>query len=121
MPDNTETSFSLEMKIFALDAVCHFFKQFLKNKRIELAFDMFPVYHDIISRIAKMYYETDNIDFRENAMDILSFVNTSEKYARLLENVQHPANENIYIESKRMAAAQGNATAGGGETGQKSS
>ena len=67
---------------------------------------MFPVYHDIISRIAKMYYETQNEAFKENAMDILSFVNTSEKYARLLENVQHPANENIYIESKRMAAAQ---------------
>ena len=108
------------MKIFALDSVCHFFKQFLRNKRIELAFDMFPVYHDIISRIAKMYYETNNEFFRENAMDILSFVNTSEKYARLLENVQHPANENIYIESKRMAAAKGEDSAGGG-SGQKSS
>lgn len=121
MPDNSETSFSIEMKIFALDAVCHFFKQFLKNKRIELAFDMFPVYHDIISRIAKMYYETNNEEFRENAMDILSFVNTSEKYARLLENVQHPANENIYIESKRMAAAQTATEGVGGESGQKSS
>lgn len=92
LPNGASTSFLQESKVFALDEVCHFFKQFLKNRKIELGVDMFPVYHDIIARIAKMYYETDNEDFKSNAMDILAFVNTSEKYARLLENVQHPAN-----------------------------
>lgn len=106
LPNGATTSFLQESKVFALDEVCHFFKQFLKNRKIELGVDMFPVYHDIIARIAKMYYETDNEDFKSNAMDILAFVNTSEKYARLLENVQHPANQNIYLESKRLAAAQ---------------
>ena len=99
MPDSTHSSFARESRVFALDYVCHFFKSFLKNRYIELGVDMFPVFHEITSRIAKMYYETNNEDFKTNSMDILYYINNSEKYARLLENVQHPANQNIYLES----------------------
>ena len=80
---------------------------------------MFPIFHDITTRIAKMYYDTSNEDFKSNAMDILQFINSSEKYSRLLENVQHPANQNIYIESKKVKQVK---DAGGGEeSGAKSS
>ena len=33
-------------------------------------------------------------------MDVLQFINNSEKYSRLLENVQHPASQNIYLETR---------------------
>lgn len=80
---------------------------------------MFPIFHDITTRIAKMYYDTSNEDFKSNAMDILQFINSSEKYSRLLENVQHPANQNIYIESKKVKQVK---DAGDGEeSGAKSS
>jgi hypothetical protein len=32
-------------------------------------------------------------------MEVLSFINSSVKYSCLIENVQHPANANIYLES----------------------
>lgn len=80
---------------------------------------MFPIFHDITTRIAKMYYDTSNDEFKSNAMDILQFINSSEKYSRLLENVQHPANQNIYIESKKVK--QVNDVGGGEESGAKSS
>ena len=50
-----------------------------------------------------MYYATSNENHKANAMDILCYINTSLTYARLLDNVQHPANQNIYLESKKMA------------------
>lgn len=63
---------------------------------------MFPCLHTIASKIAKMYYATQDEQLQWNAMDVLSFINNSERYARLLENVQHPANQNIYVESQKM-------------------
>jgi hypothetical protein len=51
--------------------VIEFFKSFLKNKKIDLGLDMFPIFHDITTRIAKMYYDTTNEDYKSNAMDIL--------------------------------------------------
>ena len=91
-----------ESKAFALDYVCHFFKSFLKNKRIDLDVDMFPILHEITAKIAKLYYDTNRADFKENAMGVLQLINGSLKYAKLLENVQHPANQNIYVESKNI-------------------
>ena len=99
MPDGSQSSFMRESRIFALESVCHFFKSFLKNRHIELGVDMFPIFHELTSRIARMYYETNNENFKTNSMDILYFINNNVKYARLLENVQHPANQNIYLES----------------------
>jgi hypothetical protein len=53
-------------------------------------------------------------------MDILQFINSSEKYSRLLENVQHPANQNIYIESK-ISKKKDQALENNEESGAKSS
>lgn len=114
MPDTTQSSFSKESRLFALEHVTHFFKSFLKNRRIDLGVDMFPVFHEITAKIAKMFYDTTNENFKNNAMDVLTFINGSERYARLLENVQHPANQNIYMESKRMTGAGKNRGNGGG-------
>lgn len=92
MPDGRRSSFSQESKQCALGYVPHFFKSCLRNKRIDLGVDMFPCLHMIASKIAKMYYSTQDEQLQWNAMDVLSFINNSERYARLLENVQHPAN-----------------------------
>ena len=71
LPDDGQTSFLKESKLFALQYVIEFFKSFLKNKKIDLGLDMFPIFHDITTRIAKMYYDTSNDEFKSNAMDIL--------------------------------------------------
>lgn len=47
-------------------------------------------------------------------MEVLSFINTSEKYAELLEGVQHPANQNIYLNSKKMVGGDTGLGSGGG-------
>jgi hypothetical protein len=116
-PDGFRSSFLKESKIHALGCVTSFFKAFLRNKKVEstVGIDMFPVYHEITIKIARMYYLTPNVTFKNNAMDVLQFINTSEKYSHLLQNVQHPANQNIYVESKKKGS-------GGSmdvETGQK--
>tara|TARA_B110000285_G_scaffold234035_1_gene309615 strand:+ start:193 stop:1335 length:1143 start_codon:yes stop_codon:yes gene_type:complete len=116
-PDGARSSFLKESKIHALGCVTSFFKAFLRNKKVEstVGIDMFPVYHEITIKIARMYYLTPTATFKNNAMDVLQFINTSEKYSHLLQNVQHPANQNIYVESKTKGS-------GGGldaETGQK--
>lgn len=117
MPDNVLSSFSKESKIFALDAACHFFLSVIKNKKIDLGVDIYPTYHAITIKIAKLYYDTKSEVLKGNAMDVLSFINNSEKYSHLLENVQHPANQNIYISSNK-----GNKKFNlNGETGNKSS
>lgn len=48
-----------------------------------------------------MYYQSNDEDQKINALDVLIFINSSEKLAHLLENVQHPANQNIYLENKK--------------------
>jgi hypothetical protein len=58
MPDENHSSFLKESKLYAMQFVIEFFKTFLKNKRIDLGLDMFPVFHDITTKIAKMYYDT---------------------------------------------------------------
>ena len=58
-----------------------------KNKKIELGVDLYPSLHDITSTFAQMYYETTVEDQRLSALDILVFINNSERYAHLLENV----------------------------------
>lgn len=50
-------------------------------------------------------------------MDVLSFINNSERYARLLENVQHPANQNIYVEQQMMGPGGKNNKNGDGISG----
>ena len=86
MPDCSKSTLNREARILALDSVTKFFKSLLKNRRVDLGQDMFDTLHEITSRIAKMYYETTNDDFKANAMDILQYINNSDKYARLLEN-----------------------------------
>ena len=49
-------------------------------------------------------------------MDVLSFINNSDRYSPLLENVQHPANQNIYTNAGKVKKQLG-----GNEAGQKSS
>jgi hypothetical protein len=92
MPDGTVSSFSKESKVFAMEPVCKFFLTLLKNKKIDLVIDVFPIFHEITTKIAKLYYETKSENLKANAMDVLVFINNSEKYSHLLENVQHPAN-----------------------------
>ena len=87
MPDLTVTSFQKESKILAMQSVCLFFQCLVRNKSIDLGVEMFPTYHEIITKIAKLYYETKNQKFKNNAMDVLTAVNNSEKYSCLLENV----------------------------------
>ena len=73
-------------------SVTYFFKSCLKNKRIDLGVDMLPTLHNLTSRLAKMYYQTSNEEYKNMDIETLIFINNSEKYARLLENVTHPAN-----------------------------
>jgi hypothetical protein len=119
MPDGRQSSFAQESKNEALGFVPHFFKSCLRNKRIDLGVDMFPCLHTIAQKIAKMYYSTEDEQQQWNAMDVLSFINNSERYARLLENVQHPANQNIYVESQKIGPAKNKDA--DAESGQKSS
>ena len=65
-----------------------------------------------------MFYDTQDKIFKNNAMDILSFINNSEYFSRLLENVQHPANQNIYLEHKKLGGSRRRDDDG---SGQKSS
>ena len=87
-----------------MEAVCKFFYALLKNKKIDLVIDVFPIFHEITTKIAKLYYETKSENLKQNAMDVLCFINNSEKYSHLLENVQHPANQNIYIASNKKGS-----------------
>jgi hypothetical protein len=59
-PDGCRSSFLKESKIHALGNVTMFFKAFLRNKKVEatVGIDMFPVYHEITIKIARMYYLT---------------------------------------------------------------
>jgi hypothetical protein len=45
MPDGTTTYFLKEAKILGLEFVPYFFKSLLRNKKIELGFDIFPTLH----------------------------------------------------------------------------
>lgn len=86
------SDFLTEGKIYAMDFITVFFKILLKNRSIEMPLEIFPVYHGITANIAKMYYMVDNKaeyqnNFCMNGMEVLSFINTSEKYAVLLEGV----------------------------------
>ena len=58
----------------------------------DLGVDMLPTLHNLTSRLAKMYYQTSNEEYKNMDIETLIFINNSEKYARLLENVTHPAN-----------------------------
>jgi len=75
-----------------MEFVCHFFKALLKNKRIDLGVEILPIFHDITSKIAAMYYLVTNSRLKDNAMSVLQLINNSLAYSLLLENVQHPAN-----------------------------
>lgn len=91
-PDGTMSDFLTEAKIYAMDYITVFLRNLLKNRIIEMPLEIFPTYHDITEKIAKMYYMVDNkmdyqSNFAFNAMEVLSFINTSEKYAVLLEGV----------------------------------
>lgn len=72
LPDQTVSSFQKEAKICALNSVCQFFLNFVLNKKIDLGVDMFPTFHEITTKIAKLYYETKNEKFKGNAMDVLT-------------------------------------------------
>lgn len=114
-PDLTQSSFLKEAKHIALDGIPKFFLAIVKNSRIELGIDMMPDFYAVSVRMAKLFYMTDNKAYKANAMEYLSYINTSDKYSSLLDNVQHPANQNIYIEAKKKVEERMN------ETGQKSS
>ena len=53
--------------------------------------------------MCKNYYATDDDEFRSNSMETLTFINYSERHSRLLDNLTHPANQNIYAESAKIA------------------
>lgn len=86
-PDGNISTLSHESKNFAMIYAVSFLKALLKNKKIELGVDLYPSLHDITSTFAQMYYETTIEDQRLSALDVLVFINTSERYAHLLENV----------------------------------
>jgi len=56
---------------------------------------------DMTLKIAKLYYQTENKSLKGYAMDVLSFINNSDRYSPLLDNVQHPANQNIYTNANK--------------------
>lgn len=116
-PDGSVSSFGREAKITALEAVCAFFQSLCSNKKLDLGVDVFPNLHEITTKIAKLYYLTTNEKFKSNAMDVLQLINGSEKYSCLLENVQHPASQNIYLDANKMKNQMNGMV---GEQGQKS-
>lgn len=91
-PDKSATTFREESHRFAMTVVTHFFKACLKNKRVEFKVDLWPNMHELTASIAKLYYKTSNTEYKNSVMECLIFINNSEKYSRLLENVTHPAN-----------------------------
>ena len=70
-PDGTISTLMTEAKHFAMDYVCHFFKALLKNKKIDLGLNIFPLLHNIASIIAAMYYQVTNQTYKDNAMSVL--------------------------------------------------
>ena len=102
-PDQSETTFREESHRFAMTVVTHFFKACLKNKRVEFKVDLWPNMHELTASMAKMYYKSSNEEYKNSVMDCLIFINNHDKYSRLLENVTHPATQNIYAESAKIA------------------
>ena len=86
-PDGIMTSIGKEAKVTAMEGITTFFLSFVKNKRIDLHVDLFPTFHEITAKIAKLYYETKNDKFKANAMEVLQFINHSQKFSCLLDNV----------------------------------
>ena len=86
-----------------MTVVTHFFKSCLKNKRVEFKVDLWPNMHELTASMAKMYSKSSNEEYKSSVMDCLIFINNSEKHSRLLDNVTHPANQNIYAESAKLA------------------
>ena len=64
--------------------------------------DMLLTLHKLTKSLAKMYYQTSEEVYKNADIETLIFINNSERYARLLENVTHPANQNIYAESAKQ-------------------
>lgn len=63
-PDGTSSNFLKEAKIYAMNYVTIFMRVLLRNKHIDLPKEIFPIYHEITEKIAKMYYLIDkNEDF----------------------------------------------------------
>ena len=87
MPDESVTTLNKESQNFSLNYGVTFLKALLKNKRIDLGEDLYGTLHDITSNVAKMYYQSNDEDQRINALDVLIFINSTEKLAHLLENV----------------------------------
>lgn len=80
-PDQRESSFQREAKMCAFEGVCFFLMNFCANKKLELGIELFPTIHEITKLIAKMYYQTTNEKFKNNAMDVLQLINSSERYS----------------------------------------
>jgi len=70
-----------------MESVPIFYLTYLKNKNVYLGLDMMPIFQEITVKIARLYYETENKQYKANAMALLSYINTSEKYSMLLDNV----------------------------------
>ena len=79
--------------------------------------ELFPYIHETTLKITKLYYLTSNEKFKSNAMEVLQLINSSDKYSCLLENVQHPASQNIYLDSNKLKTTFGKMDS---EKGQKS-
>lgn len=85
-----------------MEKVSLFLKSLLMNKSINLGANVNEIYREIVIMIARMYYMTENMNLKQNAMELLKYVNGSERYSYLLDNVQHPANQNIYMQDKKV-------------------
>lgn len=75
MPDGSESSLSAQAKVFALDSVSNFMRELMRNDILDIGIDMFPIFHEITTVIAKMYYNTDDEDLKASAMDVLRYIN----------------------------------------------
>jgi hypothetical protein len=102
-PDHKESRFSDEAQSYIYIEVSVFFKSCLKNASIDLGGDLMLCLHQITSKLAKTYYMTSDEFYKSNVMDCLAFINYSDRYSRLLDGVTHPANQNIYAESAKLA------------------
>ena len=90
-PEGRTSDFNKEAKRLALVSVHAFTKNLLRNKNLAIGPDMFSLVREIVKAFAKMFYIVEEPELRDNALDILTFVNEHPRYNKLLADVQNPA------------------------------
>ena len=62
----------------------------LRRKTYDVgAFDM--KFFTITENLCNLYYQTENLQYKMNIMDLLLYMNFSENHSKYLDDVRHPA------------------------------